>query len=120
MKAQIAEAVIERAGGYCETCGGSAQVSMALHHRKLKSRGGKDSVSNLIWVHHSCHNLGTDSIHLKPALAQSKGWIVPSWADPEKYPFLKPNNSLVLLREDGTMTSITEQEGEQNGYSNND
>jgi len=59
---KVVAIVEERAGGYCEVCGLPAQPSMALHHRKLRSRGGKDTASNLIRVHHGCHNLKTSSI----------------------------------------------------------
>ena len=101
MNQRIVELVEERANGYCETCGGSAQLSMALHHRKLKSRGGKDSVSNLIRVHHACHNLGTNSIHLNPADAEAKGWMVASWQEPDETPFLRPDGSFVILLNNG-------------------
>jgi len=81
---------------------------MALHHRKLKSRGGKDSVANLIYVHHSCHNLATNSIHLKPKIATEKGYMVSSWQDPAQAPMITPDGSTVLLNENGTITIITE------------
>jgi len=80
---------------------------MALHHRKLKSRGGKDSVSNLIRIHHSCHNLKSDSVHLNPKKAEAKGYMVPSWANPDEYPYTRPDGLVVLLLEDGT-TKLTE------------
>jgi 5-methylcytosine-specific restriction endonuclease McrA len=63
----IREQVWQRSKGYCEMCGISMdKQDFAIHHRKLKSRGGKDTMSNLIAVHHGCHNLRTDSIHLNP------------------------------------------------------
>lgn len=108
IKQEIVELVIQRAGGYCEKCGRPASESMALHHRKLKSRGGKDSVSNLIWVHHECHNLGTDSIHLKPAYAADKGWMVGSWDEPETAPMHLPDGRIVLLQNDGKITNLEE------------
>jgi len=100
---KIVALVEARAGYYCETCGGPALESMALHHRKLKSRGGKDSVSNLIRVHHECHNLGTNSIHKNPSIATDKGWMVSSWADPEAEPFLQPDGKWVILKNDGSV-----------------
>ena len=112
---KVVEIVLARAQGYCEACGLSAQESMAFHHRKLKSREPRkhlrDSPSNLLWVHHSCHNLGTDSIHLKVSDASIKGWIVPSWAKPEEYPCLRPNGVLALLENDGSITLLPKQEG---------
>jgi len=103
MKQIIVETVIQRANGYCETCGGVAKESMALHHRKLKSRGGKDEISNLIWIHHGCHNLDTNSIHANPAIAESKGWMVGSWQEPEETPMVYADGSIVLLRQDGNI-----------------
>jgi hypothetical protein len=108
MKNEIAQKVIERANGYCEVCGGVAQESMALHHRKLRSQGGKDQVSNLIWVHHKCHNLGTFSIHNQPAVSVEKGWICPSWAEPHSFPFVKPDGSIVLLHDNGSESMMME------------
>lgn len=108
IKQAIVDLVIKRAGGYCEKCGRPCSDSMALHHRKLKSRGGKDSVSNLIYVHHECHNLGTDSIHLNPSFAADKGWMVASWQDPGNTPMFMPDGSLVILEESGKVTPITE------------
>jgi len=102
MDKRVVEQVIQRANGYCETCGGVPGETMALHHRKLKSRGGKDTVANLIWIHHGCHNLNTDSIHLNPEMAEHKGWMVGSWQDPEEVPFLQPDGSFVFLNNDGS------------------
>ena len=110
IKQEIVKMVLDRAAGYCETCGGSAASSMALHHRKLKSRGGKDSANNLIWVHHECHNLGTDSIHMKPAFATDKGWMVASWDQPEDTPFVRADGSIVLLQNDGKITELNGKE----------
>jgi len=103
---KIVEIVEARAGYYRETCGLPALESMALHHRKLKSRGGKDSVANLIRVHHECHNLGTDSIHKNPAVATEKGWMVSSWSGPETEPFLQPDGKWVILKNDGSTESV--------------
>lgn len=108
IKQAIVDLVIQRAGGYCEKCGRPASESMALHHRKLKSRGGKDAVSNLMYVHHECHNLGTESIHLRPAFAADKGWMVASWDEPENTPMHLPDGRLVILQNDGKITDLQE------------
>lgn len=110
IKKEIVEKVIERAGGYCEVCGKVATPSMALHHRKLKSRGGKDSVSNLIWIHHECHNLDTNSIHNRPALAEQKGWMVGSWQEPHEVPMTRGGGDIVLLQDDGNVITLLEGE----------
>jgi hypothetical protein len=103
---EVVRLVCERAGNYCEVCGKSAELSMALHHRKLKSRGGKDSASNVVRIHHKCHNLGTKSIHLNPSMAEINGWMVGSWQDPEEAPFLRPDGTHVLLMNDGTIKEL--------------
>jgi len=106
MDKKLVAIVQERAGGYCEVCGGNAEESMALHHRKLRSRGGTDSPANLIWIHHGCHNLNTTSIHLNPADATQKGWMVSSWQDPEKSPFVNSSGVAVLLLNDGSIKTL--------------
>ena len=102
MDKKVVKIVEDRAGNYCEVCGSVALPSMALHHRKLKSRGGKDTPSNLIKIHHGCHNLNTDSIHLNPAKAEAKGWLCPSWREPNEHPFVKPDGTIILLQNDGS------------------
>ena len=111
MDKKLVEIVQQRANGYCEICGGVMLDGGALHHRKLKSRGGKDTPSNLIYIHHGCHNLNTDSIHLNPLKATQKGWMVESWKDPHETPFVMPDGGYALLLDDGTITRL----GEGNG-----
>jgi hypothetical protein len=108
MDKKIAEAVIERAGGYCEKCGGVLGESYNLHHRKLKSRGGKDSVSNLIVVHNSCHIQHKDSIHDNPEMSEQMGFMCPSWREPEHHPLTRADGSIVLLYADGTYKTLGE------------
>jgi len=49
--------VIERSGGLCEVCSGPGDFrGLAIHHKVMKSHGGKDELSNLILLcgrHHS-------------------------------------------------------------------
>ena len=111
MDKKVVELVHQRSGGYCEVCGGFIRGQGALHHRKLKSRGGKDTASNLIYIHHGCHNLNTDSIHLNPAMAEIKWWMVGSWQEPHETPFVTAENSFALLLDDGTIKRL----GEGNG-----
>lgn len=90
--------VWERCKGLCEKCGIPLDPDdWALHHRKLKSRGGKDEISNVMSAHHFCHNLGTNSIHLNPHEATRLGQMVPSWADPAETPLILDDGSEVLL-----------------------
>jgi hypothetical protein len=103
---EVVELVKERAKGYCEVCGKPEQASMAFHHRKLRSRGGEDTVSNLIRICHKCHNLGTKSIHMNPMDAESKGWMVGSWQKPDEVPFLRADGKRVLLLNDGSIIEL--------------
>ena len=112
MDKAIVKIVTERATFYCEVCGQVASESMALHHRKLKSRGGKDTPANLIRVHHECHNLGSDSIHANPAISEDRGHMVSSWKKPEETPLLRPDGSWVLLDNEGSIKVLEEGQNE--------
>ena len=112
MDKAIVKIVTERATFYCEVCGQVASESMALHHRKLKSLGGKDTPANLIRVHHECHNLGSDSIHSNPAISEDRGHMVSSWKEPEETPFLRPDGSWVLLDNEGSIKVLEEGQNE--------
>lgn len=105
IKKEIAETVLTRSRGFCERCQ-SPSHDLALHHRKLKSRGGKDEVSNLVAICHKCHNLGTRSIHLNPKEATEKGWMVSAWGDPKTTPILMMDGSKVILKDDGTIETV--------------
>ena len=112
MDKAIVKIVEERATFYCEVCGRVASESMALHHRKLKSRGGKDTPANLIRVHHGFHNVNSVSIHSNPAKAEDRGHMVSSWKDPEETPFLRPDGSWVLLDNEGSIKVLGEGKNE--------
>jgi len=98
---QLREQVLARCEGYCEKCGSGLPESFALHHRKLKSRGGKDSVENLIALHHACHNMGKKAIHFYPEEAERTGHIVAGHADPLECPLTLANGSIVILTPEG-------------------
>jgi hypothetical protein len=100
IKKEIVEVVLQRANGYCEVCG-KVLNDYALHHRKLKSRGGKDSVVNLMVLHHECHNMGTYSVHMTPGESTKAGYMVSSWAEPEDVAVLQPDGSKVFYKENG-------------------
>ena len=100
---QVVRALVwSRSRGYCEKCGGQLPDSWALHHRKLRSRGGKDEIQNFLALHHECHNLGTDSVHLNPEKATEMGYMVPSWEDPSACPVTLPDGSIVTLTAEGS------------------
>ena len=67
----------------------------------MRSQGGKDSLTNLIALHHSCHNLATNSVHLNPGDSYDKGLLVRSWADPKDVPITQPDGATVYLLTDG-------------------
>lgn len=94
--------VWSRARGYCEKCGKVLSDNWALHHRKLRSRGGLDTADNLLALHHECHNLATNSIHNNPKIAKEMGYMVSSWDNPAEIPLLLPNGDIVTLTEEGT------------------
>ena len=100
--AELREIVYSRCRGYCEKCGNPLPDTWALHHRKLKSRGGQDEIANLIALHHECHNLGTDSVHLNPRVAEHMGYMVGSWQDPTECPLTLPDGTIVILNPEGS------------------
>lgn len=114
MKKEIAETVLNRAGNYCEACG-LPGTDFALHHRKLRSQGGIDEPMNLIAVHHKCHNLHHHSIHLSPAKAVERGQIVPGWASVADTPLTLPDDSKVLLDNEGSYIYLEDTDGTDRG-----
>ena len=92
-----------RCNGFCELCGGFLGDDWALHHRQLKSRGGKDEIANVVALHHSCHNTGTDSVHLNPAWATEIGFMVSAWQNPERISLNYYTGDKVYLNTDGTI-----------------
>lgn len=76
---RVSELIEKRSGGVCEGCGHRPAVEK--HHRKYKSRGGKDEVVNLLhlcgWGNHTgCHGVAHST------RGHELGWSVNSWADP--------------------------------------
>lgn len=105
--AQLRELVWDRCAGYCEKCGVPLSREMfALHHRKLKSRGGKDTIENLVALHHYCHVMGTNSVHMNPTQGTLDGFMVASWDDPLAVPVTIGDGSRVHLLTDGTYLKL--------------
>lgn len=107
MDKKLRERVYGRSRGTCEKCGrGLGYESMAAHHRRLKGQGGQDDIVNLLALHHACHNMGDDAVHMNPHLSVKNGWIVPSYWDPAKMPVLISMRRAVILEEDGTYRDV--------------
>lgn len=72
-------AVRERDQGRC-VAGGCwvGETSGHVHHRKLRSQGGDNSLPNLILLCAAHHN----AIHAGVRLAYELGYLVRSWDDP--------------------------------------
>jgi len=102
MAKNLREQVFERCQGYCEKCGKPLLEGWALHHRQLRSQGGKDVIENFLALHHVCHNTGTKSVHMNPSNSIENGYIVPSWAKPEESPVTLADGSSVILTSEGT------------------
>lgn len=75
--------VYARAGGRCDCCGTPLPGDgWHAHHRRLRSRGGADSLENLVALLPGHHEWA----HAHPAAATALGLMVPSWADPAAVP----------------------------------
>ena len=103
-------ALLERAGGRCEVTGEPLGDSWACHHRRKRGMGGTTladthSLPNLMAVTHRIHNLGTPSIHLRPAWAIEQGYLLPWWCDPLDEPILLHGRRRVWLTADGHYAS---------------
>lgn len=86
--AELRAQLLERCRGRCEVCSRMLGESFALHHRQMRSAGGRDCPENTVLAHHDCHNLGSNSIHLRPAAAYQAGLLVHSWDAPALVPVL--------------------------------
>jgi 5-methylcytosine-specific restriction endonuclease McrA len=50
---RLRQLVLKRDNWRCQNCG--RQQNLEVHHRKMRSQGGDDSVVNLITLCHPCH-----------------------------------------------------------------
>lgn len=95
---ELREAVFARAGGLCELCGERLQPGWEWHHRKRRSAGGLDSVSNGVALHPLCHR----RVHGHPAWAESVGFLVRSHDNPGRVRLALHGETWVRLAADGT------------------
>ena len=100
------KALYERCKGHCQKCGGALPEGWAAHHRKLRSQGGKDTLDNVVALHHECHNLGTKSVHLNPKQSYEDGFMVHSWDKPLETPVKIFSLGFVALTEKGEYEAI--------------
>lgn len=71
MPDSVREAVLDHAGRVCEYChrpGGR----LVIHHKLLKSQGGRDRVEDCAALHALCHL----AVHADPYEAQARGLII--------------------------------------------
>jgi hypothetical protein len=98
------EMVWTRANSCCERCGQglTRQSEHSLHHRLLKSRGGRDHVTNLVLLCGTgttlCHGL----VHREVTLSEADGWILPSGTQPAVQSIVHWSGELRWLLPDGT------------------
>lgn len=86
MPTETRKAVWERCAETCEACGyWLRRAEMQIHHRKLRSQGGTDDLSNLLAVHGACHT-GPRGIHMNPERSYDLGHLVHSYAEPADVP----------------------------------
>lgn len=79
------EAVASRSWGVCEGCGGEA---VAMHHRLYRSRGGEDTVANLLHVCVACHLVAHTIV------GEHLGWSVKTGNDPAEVPIFHRHTGL--------------------------
>lgn len=83
----VRQRVLERDEYLCRRCWVSIYGrTYSIHHRRLRSRGGDNTLANLVTL---CGN-GTQGchgwIHANPRMASRLGWIVSTWANPANVP----------------------------------
>ena len=98
------EAVHARCRGHCELCGNRVSVSsMHAHHRRPRSGGRDDSLSNLLGMCGACHS----TTHAHPAAAVEDGRIISRYD--QRPPAMVPvslRGGWFLLGDDGSRTSL--------------
>lgn len=101
------DAVYARAGGMCEgLIAGVCDTRLQhYHHRKLRSRGGKDNTGNIAGLCAPCH----DYVHRNVAAATGLGLIVSGFInDPATVPMYRLGH-WALLTDDGMTVSHTKE-----------
>lgn len=90
-----------RCGGRCDVCGQPlAAAEMDAHHRKQRSLGGRDVLSNLLALHRLCHG----KIH--NTNSHKQGWLCKSTDIPSRVPVLL-YDGYVLLNDGGGLAYVS-------------
>lgn len=92
-----------RSDACCECCGAPITAGFEIHHRRLRSRGGDHTLTNLLALCSRCHQW----VHHQPREATRLGLMVASWNDPAETPLILPNGQQVFLQPDGTYWPAT-------------
>lgn len=76
----VKDAVWKRSGGMCEAKvdKGCRKFAGHMHHRRMRSQGGPDTVENLLHVCSWCHT----RIHHMGAEAYERGWLLRAGSRP--------------------------------------
>jgi hypothetical protein len=86
MSKSLRQEVYDRSQGLCDRHGlALSEDAWHAHHRKLRTRGGQDSMENLVALCPPCHDL----VHANPLYAEETGFMVHSWQDPAVVPIFK-------------------------------
>lgn len=93
----LRQQVRDRESGCCALCREPLGAVWECHHRKLRSRGGLDSVCNLVALCGRCHR----RCHSHVSYASDHGFIVSAYDDPASVPVALGAERWVLLRTDG-------------------
>lgn len=103
--AKVRGALRMRGDNWCERCGLS--YANNAHHRKNRSQGGQDVLSNLLLLCGSgttgCHGYVTEH----PEDACNNGWSVKPWHNPADIP-VKYRDAFVFLDDLGNLQPIQE------------
>jgi len=98
----VQDVVRLRDGARCRRCGVSVlNVPADLHHRLMRSRGGKHTPANLAVLCRPCHS----DVHTGDTIQSARdGWLLPSGSVPALVPVLSAWVGWVVLGDDGSAT----------------
>lgn len=93
-----------RDGGRCCRCRVSVlNVPAHLHHRLMRSRGGKHTPANLVTLCAPCHR----DVHTGDTIqSEQDGWLLPSRSDPARIPVLAAYLGWRQYLDDGSVTAV--------------